>query len=288
MSTAGYAEGDHIQISLILAERVIHRMREINPQLTLIGCKMLSGSTQKDLVSAAHGVAVDSRAHVVVANDMRAGLRTKLLVYPDWTVQTFDDDWLGFYQELAQIIDDDYWRTTWTPGESQNILQSTPDLRDACLLFDTIADKYRDRFTVRDGKTVHGAILVPVVGGGYIASPRTKGASFTSADAVWVAPSYNWRELRTIIVGKGDRATMNAPLLARLSDWSQDNQSPSCFAPRALPVLHLHEQLIKAPTEPYAPPGTVRDNEREIPGPAFNIEGHGFVALLGSDLNPME
>ena len=38
---------------------------------------------------------------------------------------------------------------------------------------------------------------------------------------------------------------------------------------------------------PYAPPGTVRDNERPILGPVFNIELHGFIACLDENLNPM-
>jgi len=48
-------------------------------------------------------------------------------------------------------------------------------------------------------------------------------------------------------------------------------------------VLHLHEMLEGVPTVPYAPPGTDRDNWRDLPKGAFNIEGHGFVARLNFD-----
>lgn len=57
------------------------------------------------------------------------------------------------------------------------------------------------------------------------------------------------------------------------------------FKGRPMAMLHLHEQLPGVPTVPYAPPGTVRDNEREIPGPVFNIEGHGFIACLDDNLD---
>jgi hypothetical protein len=66
------------------------------------------------------------------------------------------------------------------------------------------------------------------------------------------------------------KATMNATLLMR-----HLKQHPSAAA-----VLHLHEQLPNVPTVPYAPPGTVRDNLREIIGHVYNIEGHGCIASL--------
>ena len=52
-------------------------------------------------------------------------------------------------------------------------------------------------------------------------------------------------------------------------------------------VLHLHEQLPDVPTYKYTPPGTWRDNDRDITSPVFNIEHHGFIACLGSDLRPL-
>ena len=66
--------------------------------------------------------------------------------------------------------------------------------------------------------------------------------------------------------GRG-KATLNAPLLIKVGEK---------FGADA--VLHQHRQLEGVPTVPHAPPGTVRDNDRDVPGPAFNIEGHGFVA----------
>jgi hypothetical protein len=66
------------------------------------------------------------------------------------------------------------------------------------------------------------------------------------------------------------KATMNALLLLRhLKQY-----------PEAAAVLHLHEQLPNWPTAPYAPPGTVRDNLREIVLPIYNIEGHGCIIAL--------
>lgn len=284
MPTEGYKEGDVIDVPFYLAPRVINRMREVNPELTLIGCKMLVGAERWQLQGAAHKVALDARAHVVVANDL-TDLHTKILVFPDRTVQEYTDDWNGFYAALQAVIDDDYWRTEGTPGTNEEIVNTnpSPQVKDAKRIFDAILQRYRGRFTQRDaaGKTVHGSLLVPVAGGGFLASPRIKNPDFTSRDAVWVAPMHAQKEPRTVVAGRGAKATMNVGLLMRMALWSQrERQEDSCFAVRPLPVLHLHEQLDGVPTVPYAPPGTDRDNLREIPGSAFNIEGHGFVACI--------
>jgi hypothetical protein len=77
-------------------------------------------------------------------------------------------------------------------------------------------------------------------------------------------------------VGEKKRATLNAPLLIRTGrSHTKDG--------RRMPVLHLHRPLADVPTVPYGPPGTVRDNNREIPGPVFNVKGHGFVKVLNDE-----
>jgi len=278
MDTKAYKAGDVIDIPFVLAESVIGRMREINPKLTLIGCKMTIGASEEELLDAAKGVIRASKANVIVANDQGKNLKRKLLVYPDGCVQEFVDDWGTFYYTLLEIITDKHWRTEFTPGDNAEIIQKGGlPMEKARKIFDTVADLYRDRFTARDGKTVHGAILVPVVGGGYLCTPRVKGPDFTSADAVWVAPEHSWVKEgeRVIVVGRGAKASMNAPLMAWLARPTPDRG--------AHVVLHLHEMLEGVPTVPYAPPGTDRDNWRDLPKGAFNIEGHGFVARLNFD-----
>lgn len=278
MNTKGFKAGDTINIPFVLAESVINQMRRINPKLTLIGCKMLIKVPDDELLGAALGVVQASKANVVVANDQGRDLKRKLLVYPDRAVQEFVDDWGTFYYTLLEVITDRHWRTEFTPGDNVKIIREDGlPMEKARKIFDTVADIYRNRFTMRSRATVHGAILVPVVGGGYLCTPRVKDPDFTSADAVWVAPEHSWVKQgeRVIVVGRGAKASMNAPLMARLARPTPDMS--------AHVVLHLHEMLEGVPTLPYAPPGTSRDNERDLPGGAFNIEGHGFVARLNFD-----
>lgn len=278
MPTEGYEVGDEINIRFYLAPRVINDMRLMNPKLTLIGCKMLINAQDWELQGAAHKLAMASKAHVVIANDMGRGLRRKLLVYPDRTVVEYNDDFDRFFNDLRLLIEDKHWRTKdlveWDLTQATLQADAWSETRD---LFNAVVERYKQRFYIRSGHTVFGSLLVRGPGG-FALSPRTKGPGFSYDDAVLVqniAP-----EDRAVLVAKQDdienpveKATMNAPLLIRM--WQQ-------YRPCA--VLHLHEQLPGVPTVPYAPPGTDRDNLRDLPGTVFNIEGHGFIACLDDDL----
>ena len=260
MPTKGYKPGDRINVPFVLAPRVIEEMKQINPKMTLIGCKMLSGAPHEDLIEAAYHVVLASKCNAVVANDL-SNLRTKYLVHQDRTVQTFENAFPALFDALLAIIEDEHYHTVW---DQVDFPVATPGG-----FFDQVVDQYRERFVRRtqDSDCVFGALYEPTgdISLG-IVSPREKGQGFSAKDAVVVEALQG----TTIQVCSSSKATLNAPLLVRVSQKY----------PGAKAVLHLHEQLPGYPTVSYAPPGTVRDNDRAIPGPVFNIEGHGFVACL--------
>jgi hypothetical protein len=209
-----------------------------------------------------------------------------------------------FYEHLHQIILDEHFQTTpCSPGWTTE----KEDYQRAGALFDRLVEKYRGRFLRRmvpnpnchgvipgtfiacgeggnfcsddclSAARVFGAVAVRLDGGA-LCSPREKGQAFGAADAVDVAPltqdDIDQRIVNVVSVGRPIlKATLNAPLLLRHLDKY----------PEAAAVLHLHEMLRGCPTVPYAPPGTVRDNLREIPGPVYNIEGHGCIAALDAN-----
>mgnify|MGYP002788255012 FL=1 len=279
MPTKGYNEGDIINIPFVLAPRVINRMRQWNPDLTLIGCKMLIGATTDELVEAAYHVVLTAKCNVVLANDMGHGLKMKRLVFQDRTVMEFDDDFEGLFQALQGVIDDQHFATHRLESSTSHILEDSRWSGDR-RRFDEIVAKYRDRFAHRQAGSdrVFGGLLVPTGAEGYLLSPREKGEMFSSADAAWLPALQNFDPHR-VLVAKGPKATLNAPLLVRVWEKWKDH-------PKVVAVLHLHEQLPNVPTVPYAPPGTARDNLRDLDNlpPAFNIEGHGFVACLDGNL----
>ena len=267
METHGYKEGDVIQVPFMLAPRVITEMKRENPKLTVIGCKLLTGATQEALIDAAYeGVLIPARCNVVVANDL-SKLKSKYLVYPDRSVVEYQVNDTDFYRALLDVLLDEHYQT-WGAGRGATE-EERKGIEKACKKFDSLVDKYRDGFVPVAGGRVFGSLAVQVPGLEWIwlCSPREKGAQFTSKDAVLVyGVDYDGKK----VFAEGEKkATLNAPLLIRTGSLHM-----------AGAVLHLHEQLPGVPTVPYAPPGTARDNNREIPGPVFNIKGHGFIKCL--------
>ena len=271
MPTHGHEPGDVIQVPFMLMPRVIERMKLINPRMTLIGCKLLSGVSEEELIEAAYSqVLIPSKCNLVLANDL-TNLKRKILVHQDRTCITFDNDFEPLFQHMLDVIEDIHYYTALCPVAPVFMKGAPNDL------FDQIVSKYQDRFVPRGSNTdrVFGSLYVPPapkslsVG---LCSPREKNSMFSAKDASVLC---NVDEVEhTLYVAGRNRVSLNAPLLIRVAEKF----------PEAVAVLHLHEQLPNVPTVPYAPPGTVRDNNRDIPGPVFNIEGHGFIACLDKDL----
>ncbi|MDD5509085.1 MAG: phosphopantothenoylcysteine decarboxylase [Bacteroidales bacterium] len=265
MPTAGYKPGDIIQVPFKLAPRVINEMRAVNPKMTLIGCKMLSDSSHEELIHAAMDVIRNARCHAVIANDLK-DLHDKYVVMPDQSVHTFCSDFWALYEMITELIDDDHYHTEF-------LTTAIPVSHDMVLAaktrFDSLVTQYRERFSPAGDDRVFGSLAVRVSGSLWLVSPREKNAMFTSDDAVYVMyPDDN--EPDVIHVFNGGKATLNAPLLIRAGNHNDADI-----------VIHLHEQLPNVPTLLYAPPGTVRDNNRELPGTkAFNILGHGFIQCM--------
>jgi hypothetical protein len=266
MTTEGYAEGDVIDIPFYLAPRVIDRMRKLNPKLTLIGCKMTAGSTRDELMRAAYGTLLKAHCNVVVANDL-SNLKEKILVYPDGR-QSVQADFEWMYHELKAVIDDVFYRTESDPDPGA----IDPDrLETAKARFNRICDRYRENFVKRPDNgpdRVFGSVAVRIDDQNTLVSPREKGTMFTADDAVIVTSVDRHKTARIIRTVDGKKATLNAPLLLKVLDFFEWDT-----------VVHLHELHAKWATLPYAPPGSVRDNDRALSGEdsGFNIEGHGCV-----------
>lgn len=261
MPTEGFSEGAEQLIPFILAPRVIDRMKKLNPNLTLIGCKMTSGAEPFETLRAAYASLIKARCNVVVANDL-ARLQFKALVYPDGNTVGMGS-FARLYDDLEAVIRDQHWRT-----EAETRSLPDIDLRPARTNFDALCNKYRARFVTRpDGERVFGALAVRIDANRVLVSPREKGAMFSSEDAVVVTGVD--LERKVIFTLKGKKATLNAPLLFRVM---------LAFDARA--VVHLHELDKRWQVLPYGPPGTVRDNDRPFSAPHFNIEGHGCVFVV--------
>lgn len=281
-------DDETISIDFKLAPKVINGMKERDPYITLIGCKLLFGVSEDKLEDAAYKVILNSKANAVVANE-GTNLRRKLVVHQDQTTIPFDDEFDDLYDHLLDLLADEYYST-----EIEN--KGFPVDDSVKELFDQIADRYRDLFVQRHkGQDFYlGAVAVACPGDcGVLVSPREKGQDFTADDAAYISliedqTIYSWP----------NKGSLNAPLLARHLGTYHDAEA----------VLHFHEDLDpdengrvhltdkgatvglssgSYPCVPYAPPGTRRDNEREIPGPSYYIKGHGWVIALDANGDPV-
>lgn len=271
MPTEGYEPGDRISIPFVLAPRVIDDMKKRNPRMTLIGCKLTSGHGPGGDVEQAYKLLLRARCNAVIANDL-VDLDHKTVVHQDTAVLPFNikTDAAAFYAWLRMLIDDEHYTTV-----SVGTPWSDVDYNAALRRFNHICDRHRDGFVEKLGH-VFGSLAVRIDEGGALMSPREKGIMFDAQQAVDVCgPDTEDLVSRRMLTVHGHKATLNAVLLLRHLEQY----------PQASAVLHQHRQLDGVPTVPYAPPGTVRDNMRHIPGPIYNIEHHGFIAALDEDGN---
>ena len=226
---------DRIGLHFMLAPKVINHMKERNPNLTLIGCKLLFSGNEETLVTAAYKVVLDAKCNMVIANDGEIGLRKKFLVHQDRTVIPIDDDYDRLYDHILNHINDQHWRTSMHREDRGRILKYGN-------IFDGIVEKYQDRFIPRQpgSKMVFGAVATRYKDPGvedteeWLVSPREKAGDFDRWDAVVCSMNKESRQMITW----GKKATLNAPLLIRhLKTF-----------PRAVAVLHYHGNLIDGPT----------------------------------------
>ena len=268
---------ERIELAFVLAPRVIDRMKQVRPGITLIGCKLLFSGEEEKLIDAAYKVVLNARCNMVVANDGIIGLRKKFLVHQDRAVTVVDNDFERLYEEIRAHIEDVHWSTEVRKEDRGRILKYSDQ-------FNRVVLKYRDKFVRRqaDKDFVFGAVAVRYKDPGveneeeFLVSPREKGEAFDCWDAG--VCTFDWDARKVKAWGK--KVTLNAPLLARHLR----------MFPEATSVVHYHGDAPRkgeAPIVDYAPPGTARDNEREIPAYHYYIEGHGWIMALDENAEPL-
>lgn len=259
MPTEGFEEGTTQNVTFRLAPRVIDRMRKLNPNINLVGCKMTSGAKPEETFLAAYKALRKSRANVVIANDLK-NLKQKTLVWPDGSSQPMGD-WEDLYDSLENALHDRFYQSR---SREKSEGYTRDDINEAQRIFDALVAKYQSRFTKSpDGNLLFGSFAVRC---GHIAlmTAREKEVGYATR-AVRVLNVD--RDLREVSVVGSDKATLNAPLLWRMLQRYPDKKA----------VVHLHEERSGWFSAPYGPPGSVRDNDRDIPDHRFNILGHGCV-----------
>lgn len=246
-----YKPGDIIPINFTIAPRIIDVVKEVAPLTKLFGFKLLTGVPEVELINAAYGILLESKATAVFANDT-SNLKRKLIVTRERGV--IESDIPGIADFILDATKDEYYRTRHVDAAMDN---------EAVRKFGELAALHLHRFQETPEGYVFGTIAVRDRSGGFVTTGRGKNELEDMAYVSRVV--HEWRSVEVV----GDRkATLNAPLLDRIF------RKFNCEH-----IVHWHREIAGAPTLPYAPAGTVRDAEREIPAPEFNIKGHGAFMI---------
>ena len=254
-----YKPGDTIPIEFTIAPRIIDEVKKANPKTLLFGYKLLSGVNYYELVSAAYGVLLESKAVTVFANDAK-NLMQKYAVTKERGVHTiFNNDVM---QWIIDRMKEKYYSTKTAKTDNVNEEQ----LRHKEYLNKLLCE-YRNNFIETDEGYVFGSGAMHIKDGEFVTTARGKNevedyAYVTSVD----------HGTREIICGTTKKASLNAPLFHYIFTSYPDVKQ----------ILHFHHQREDLATVDYATPGTDMDSIRdEAHGPSFNIKGHGCI--LGYD-----
>jgi phosphopantothenate-cysteine ligase len=266
-----YNPGDMVNVPFVVAPRVIDAVKKANPRCTLVGFKLLSNVPDEELVTAAYGVVLGARADLVVANDT-ANLGRKLLVTKERSVIETRDT--GLLRVLDEMSCDVHYSTRFALYVGQSAAVGV-----AAYKYRRLVDYYGEsvgRFGRVPEGHLFGCIAVRVADPpgnfqGFVCSARGKNSLQHDG---WVHVSRVDHDERIVHVtggnGQDRKASLNAPLLHHIF----------VTHPWVEAIVHTHRIGSGLPTLPYAPPGTVRDTERALPGRDFEIEHHGTYLLL--------
>lgn len=253
-----YKPGDVIPINFKIAPRVIDEVKRVAPNTHLFGYKLLDGVSNQELISAAYGIVVESRATTVFANDAR-DLQQKFAVTKERGVHPLKHENLAWW--IWTTINDSYYASIHDPQLRIPMEAHTKVQR--------LIKQNSDRFVKVETGLVFGTVAVRH-GDGFVTTGRGK----RELDSISMVTKVDHRK-QQVYSGGDTKASLNAPLLS----WLFSNKKVDH-------IVHYHEQVPGIPTYAYAPPGTVRDSKR-LTTTSFNIEGHGCMLLFDAEGNQL-
>ena len=254
-----YKPGDTIPIEFTIAPRVIDYVKKINPKCHLFGFKLLSGADYYELIRAAYGVLLESKAVTVFANDAM-DLMHKYAVTKERSVHPIHNNDVA--QWILDRMDEEYYST---------IISEDPKLNAEMLRSKVYLNKllcsHKCNFIETDEGYIFGSGAVKCEG-------DNENSSFvTTARGKNELEDYAYVKLvdhknRKVYCATERKASLNAPLFDYIFS----------HFPYVKQILHFHHQREDLITVDYATPGTDMDsNRRDLKGPSFNIEGHGCI-----------
>lgn len=253
-----YKPGDTIPIEFTIAPRIIDEVKKVAPHSLLFGYKLLSGVDYYELVRAAYGVLLESKAVTIFANDAK-DLMQKYAVTKERGVHPIHNDQVA--QWILDRLEEKYYSTIM--AKSHTIL---PVMKEGQESLNKILITQKSSFIHTDEGFVFGSGALLLGNGfdghGFVTTSRGKNEL---EDYAFVSDVDH--DKREVWCATSKKASLNAPLFDRVFTTFKDVEY----------ILHFHHQRSDLATVDYATPGTDKDSQRVMVGPSFNIEGHGCI-----------
>jgi len=252
-----YKPGDTIPINFTIAPRIIDEVKKANPKTLLFGYKLLSGVDYCELIRAAYGVLLESKAVTIFANDAM-DLMMKYAVTKERGVQPIHNSQV--HKWILNRMEENYYSTIISETDALN--KEMLECKD--YLVKLLCDN-RSSFIETDEGYVFGsgAMSIDDSGERFVTTARGKKEM---EEIAFVNRVDN--DERKVYCATTKKATLNAPLFHYIF----------VNFPNIKQILHFHYQRADLPTLEYATPGTDMDSIRdETKSPSFNIKGHGCI-----------
>ena len=258
-----YKPGDIIPIDFTIAPRIIDEVKRVAPNTHLFGYKLLAGVPHEELIQAAYDIVLESRATCVFANDA-SNLERKFAVTKEGSEHEIS--YRDVSKFIMKIVNDKYYKTDLLSGH----VQYDSMLDDKTQEMISLVDRFKEKFVEKNGY-IFGTVALRVRTSDpdsitFVTTARGKNEikDFTVVSRV----DHDER----IVNANKKRATLNAPLLARIFELN----------PKVNVIVHYHDIKTGLKVLPYAPPGTERDSLRpdEDLMSDFEIENHGVFRLF--------
>ncbi len=252
-----YKVGDTIPIDFTIAPRVIDEVKKVNPKVHLFGYKLLSGVDYYELVRAAYGVLLESKAVTVFANDAK-DLMQKYAITKERGVHPIHNN--DVMQWILDRINEDYYITITT--ENNQVLEN---MKDAKYRLKDIINVNKNSFIEVEEGYVFGSAAMRILENKNVFVTTVRGKR-EIADFTFVTEVDHLK--RKVYCATNKKASLNAPLFERIFTHLSE----------VMYILHFHHQREDLITLEYATPGTDKDSIRDIlKYHSFNIKGHGCI-----------
>ena len=254
-----YKPGDTIPIDFTIAPRVIDEVKKINPKCHLFGFKLLSGVDYYELIRAAYGVLLESKAVTVFANDAK-DLMQKYAVTKERGVHPIHNGDVA--QWIFDRMGETYYKTHMAKTDRE-----VDAMKRAKGVLKSVIEENKNSFIKVDEGYVFGSAAFKFGESdcwAFVTTARGKNEAedFAFVDTV----KHDSKEVYTMTTKK---ASLNAPLFHYIF----------LMHPTVVCIQHYHHQREDLITLDYATPGTYEDSHREEvrKHASFNIKGHGCI-----------